>query len=97
MPVTLPLRSSDSVARKSGDSSEVQLNTSVFIRIDDLVKADNAVDHRMIRPEKDEKMHILFRNRQWRMDGCKQDHVHLALWGPLKSTRRKNESERELD
>ena len=29
------------------------------------------------------------------MYGCKQDHVHLALWGPLKSTRRKNESERE--
>ena len=29
------------------------------------------------------------------MDGCKQDYVHLALWGPLKSTRRKNESERE--
>ena len=29
------------------------------------------------------------------MDGCKRDRVNLALWGPLKSTRRKNESERE--
>ena len=50
---------------------------------------------RMIGPVFKEKMDILFRNWQWWMHGCKQDHVHLALWGPLKSTRRKNESEGE--